>query len=103
MANRKAIHDDTGSDVYINEDMTFLQRKLFKHLRSKENILLKRSVGFKDGRFVFLLKKNETTKHWSKVDNILNLAKVDADLEIDVSDNDTLTGLGLADCIVDVQ
>ena len=87
---------------YINEDMTLLQRKLFNYLRTKEDILLKKSVGFRDGRIVFILKKNinGTDKQWSRIENATDLNIVTHGIEMDYNDQGLLETLGLQDCKV---
>ena len=99
----RANYNDPTSNIFMNEDMTFLQRKLFSHLRSKEDIIFKKSVGYKDGKMIFLLKKNATNKKWSKVDTVLNLEKVDPSLKVDLSLDSELTAFGLNDCIVHID
>ena len=86
----------------MNEDMTALQRSLFNYLRTKEDIILKKTVGFKDGKIIFLLKRNENSlsrQKWSYAHNILDLAKIDPDLEIDLTNEVMMTSLGLKDCM----
>ena len=87
----------------MNEDMTFLQRKLFSHLRTREDIVIKKTVGYKDGKIIFLLKKNAENKKWSKVNTVLNLEKVDPSLKPDLSKDSVLTAFGLENCIVPID
>ena len=47
------------SGKYLNEDMSPLQRSLFAYLRNKEDLIQKKTVGFKDGYILFQTKKNE--------------------------------------------
>ena len=98
----KRTFNDSGTGRYMNEDMTALQRNLFNHLRNKEDIILKKTVGYKDGKIVFLLKKNEhsiSKFKWSYVHNVLDLAKIDAELEIDCMNVNVMKSLGLEDCM----
>ena len=71
---------DPSSGKYLNEDMSPLQRSLFAYLRNKEDLIQKKTVGFKDGYIIFLTKKNENKTHgWSQIRNALDL---DGDLTI---------------------
>ena len=51
---------------------------------------------------IFILLKNESAlrNKWSKVENVLNLEKVDPALKADLDNDTVLTNLGLSDCIV---
>ena len=87
----------------MNEDMTLLQRKLFTYLRSREDIVIKRSVGFRDNNIIFMLKKNEATsnpKIWSKVSSAYDLITID-DMNPNFNDESFLETLGLMDCRID--
>ena len=87
---------------YMNEDMTALQRSLFNYLRTKEDIVIKKTVGYKDGKIVFLLKKNEhiqSNKKWSYAQSVLDLGKIDPGLEVNLLDADVMKSLGLKECM----
>ena len=95
---------DSDSGKYMNEDMTRLQRKLFLYLRSKEEIVIKKTVSFKDGHIICLLKKNERkTRGWSRIHTALDLAELDDDLAVDFADEDILDSLGLKDYYVNIN
>ena len=93
---------NTPGTKFINEDMTFLQQKLFKYLRTREDIIIKKTISYKDGRIIFLIKDNETEKKWSRVDSVLDLATVDPRLEVDINASDVLVTLGMKDCKVNI-
>ena len=81
--------------------MTALQRKLFTHLRSKEDIVIKKTVGFRDGYIIYLLEKNRhATRAWSRAKNALDLVD---DLAIDYNNNDLLNTLGLGNCTININ
>ena len=87
----------------MNEDMTPMQRKLFNYLRNKEDIIFKKSVGYKDGKIVFLLVANEFSqdrRKWSRAENILDLANINGDLVPDMNSESILENFGLRDCLV---
>ena len=92
----------TPGTKFINEDMTFLQQKLFKYLRTREDIIIKKTISYKDGRIIFLIKDNETEKKWSRVDSVLDLATVDPRFEVDLNASDMLFTLGMKDCKVNI-
>ena len=92
---------DQSAGRYLNEDMSPLQRSLFAYLRKKEDLILKKTVGFKDGYIIFLTKQNEhKTRGWSRVRNVLDL---EGDLLVDFSDTEVLKDLGLEDCAIDLS
>ena len=98
----KSSFKNSGEGRFMNEDMTALQRSLFNYLRTKEDIILKKTVGFKDGKVIFLLKKNEhstSRQKWSYAHNILDLADIDTDLEVDLTNEGMMSTLGLKDCM----
>ena len=88
---------------YLNEDMTPLQRKLFYFLRQKEDIIIKKTVAFKDGNIICLLKKNENEKRWSRVESALDLTHLDKELELDVHNHSMMECLGLDDCEINLS
>ena len=91
---------DPSAGKYLNEDMSPLQRSLFAYLRSKDDIVLKKTVGFRDGHIIYLTKANENKpRGWSRINNVLDL---DGELEVDLNDSDVLKDLGLADCAIDL-
>ena len=91
---------DPSAGKYLNEDMSPLQRSLFAYLRSKDDIVLKKTVGFRDGHIIYLTKANENKpRGWSRINNVLDL---EGDLEVDLNDSDVLKDLGLADCAIDL-
>ena len=85
---------------YMNQDMSHLLRRLFSYLRTRDDILIKKSVSFKDGRIIYLLKRNESGCRWSRASNIFDLEK---DFNIDLMNNALLSFLGLEDCIVNIN
>ena len=87
---------------FMNEDMTFLQHKLFTYLRTKVEVIIKKTVSYKDGKINFLTVDNAAQKKWSKVDNVLDLAKIDISLQPNLSDTNVLFELGLKDCKVNI-
>ena len=87
---------------FMNEDMTFLQHKLFTYLRNKEDVIIKKTVSYKDGKINFLTVNNATQKQWSKVDNVLDLAKIDISLQPNLTDTNVLFELGLKECKVNI-
>ena len=62
--NSRQNFNDPTNNIFMNEDMTPMQRKLFNYLRNKEDIILKKSVGYKDGKIVFLLVANHHHHRW---------------------------------------
>ena len=97
-------YKDKDSGKYINEDMTNLQRKLFSYLRSKDEVVIKKTVSFKDGHIICLLKKNEErTRGWSRVHTALDLAELDENLAVDFTDEDTMESLGLKEYFVNIN
>ena len=89
---------------YMNEDMTSLQRNMFSYLRKKEDIVIKKTVSFKDGHIICLLKKNEgKTRGWSKIRNISDLLALDASFTDELSNNDFLKHMDLLDCKVNIN
>ena len=98
---RKQFNNMT-TNTYMNEDMTTLQHKLFKYLRTREDILLKNSVGYRDGKIIFLLKANETSKKWSRIETVLDIAGVDKRLVPDMENEEVTLSLGLKDCSVNL-
>ena len=92
---------DPSAGRYLNEDMSPMQRSLFSYLRNKDDLILKKTVGFKDGYIIFLTKANEhKTRGWSRIRNVFDL---DGDLKVDFSDIEVLKDLGLADCAIDLS
>ena len=96
------MYNTSPGTKFIDEDMTFLQQKLFKYLRTREDIIIKKTISYKDGRIIFLIKDNETEKKWSRVDSVLDLATVDPRLEVDINASDVLVTLGMKDCKVNI-
>ena len=96
-------YSTTAAGRYINEDMTPLQRKLFYFLRQKEDIVIKKTVAFKDGNIICLLKKNENDKRWSKIESALDLVYLDKELELDIHNHSVLEYLGLDDCEINLN
>ena len=78
--------------------MTPLQRSLFYYLRQRDDIVIRKTVGFKDGNVICLLKKNESNKKWSRIENAFDLAGIDNNLELDIHDDSMMKCLGLEDC-----
>ena len=98
----KQTFNDAATGKFMNEDMTALQRSLFHYLRNKEDIVIKKTVGYRDGKITFLLKRNESstaTNKWSYAHNILDLVKIDDDLKIDLMNAEAMKSLGLHDCM----
>ena len=93
----------SGRGRYINEDMTQLQRNLFYFLRQKEDIVIKKTVGFKDGNVICLLKKNADDKKWSRIETAFDLAALDNDLALDINNKVLMKSLGLEDCVLDLN
>lgn len=97
----KSSFNDPDSGKYVNEDMTALQRKLFTYLRSKEDIVIKKTVGFRDGYIIYLLEKNKhATRGWSRAKSALDLTD---DLAIDYNNNELLNTLGLGNCTININ
>ena len=97
-------YKDSDNGKYMNEDMTGLQRKLFSYLRNREDVVIKKTVSFKDGHIICLLKKNENrNKAWSRISSALDLADLDDNLAVDFSDENTLDSLGLKEALVDIN
>ena len=86
----------------MNEDMTILQRKLFKYLKGQDDYIVKQSVGFRDGRITFIKKENalRTTNKWSKIETLFDLGSVHPDLEVNFADDKILEALGVKDRMV---
>ena len=97
----KQSFNNVSTGKFMNEDMTALQRSLFHYLRNKEDIVLKKSVGYKDGKVIFLLKRNEsaTINKWSYAHSILDLAKIDDQLKIDLLNEEAMKNFGFQDCL----
>ena len=98
----KRTFNDAATGKFMNEDMTALQRSLFHYLRNKEDIVIKKTVGYRDGKITFLLKRNESstaTNKWSYAHNILDLVKIDDDLKIDLMNAEAMKSQGLHDCM----
>ena len=93
-----------SDNKYLNEDMTKLQRNMFSYLRNREDVVIKRTVGFKDGHIIYLLKRNEhVDKGWSKVRNISDLIKLDSNFTDELSNDDFLKAMELLDCKVNID
>lgn len=91
-----------GADCYMNEDMTNLQRKLFNYIRTKEDLIIKRTVGYRDGKIIFVLKENEhaTSNKWSRVESLFDLERQHMDLTIDFTDESIMESLGMKNHMV---
>ena len=102
--SKREFFTDHTRKRFMNEDMTPLQRQLFNYLRTKEEIVHKKSVGYKDGKIVFVLVAHTGDERvkWSKVENVLDLAGVDIGLEVDLHDSTILQTLGLKECQVNM-
>ena len=85
---------------YINREMSHLLRRLFTYLRTRDDILIKKSVSFKDGHIIYLLKRNESDRRWSRANTIFDL---EMDFNINLVDETLLTFLGLENCIVKIN
>ena len=95
---------DATPGQYLNEDMTVLQRKLFTYLRNKDPVVIKKSVGFRDGHIIFVLEKNKSKERaWSRINTVKDLQGLDDDLDIDLSNDDLLETLGLTSCKMDIK
>ena len=84
--------------------MTSLQRSMFSYLRKKDDIVIRKTVGFKDGHIICLLKKNEhKDKGWSKVKDIFDLLELDETFADELSNDDFLRDMHLLECKVDIS
>ena len=76
---------------------------LFFYLRQKEDIVIKKTVAFKDGNIICLLKKHESEKRWSRVESALDLVHLDKELELDIHNHSMMEYLGLDDCEININ
>ena len=84
--------------------MTSLQRSMFSYLRKKDDIVIRKTVGFKDGHIICLLKKNKhKDKGWSKVKDIFDLLELDETFADELSNDDFLRDMHLLECKVDIS
>ena len=102
--SKRELFTDPPRKRFMNEDMTPLQRHLFNYLRTKDELIHKKSVGYKDGKIVFVLVAHTGDERvkWSKVENVLDLAGVDIGLQVDLNDSTILQTLGLKECQVNM-
>ena len=52
----RTMYNTATGTKFIKEDVKFLQQKLFKYLRTREDIIIKKTISYKDGWIIFLTK-----------------------------------------------